>query len=75
MNSVHKLILWAIATDGKDEDKLAAQGFILKHFADQGMTEERLNKIVGPASMLSMIIAPIKENILLDPAFGWCSSA
>lgn len=36
------------------------------------MTIDTLDKIIGPASMLSMIIAPIKENILLNPAFGWC---
>ena len=37
------------------------------------MTLDTLDNIVGPGSMLSMIIAPIRRNILLDPAFGWCS--
>ena len=38
------------------------------------MTVEKLLKIVGKGSILSMIIKPIRENILLDPAFGWCPS-
>ena len=36
------------------------------------MTETDLEMIVGTGSMLSMIIAPIRYNILHYPAFGWC---
>ena len=63
---------WVIATDGTDEDKTAAREFLLEYFSLQGMTAGRLEMIVGTGSMLSMIIAPIRYNILHDPAFGWC---
>ena len=36
------------------------------------MTVEKLKNIIGSGSMLKMIIAPIKYNILVDPSFGWC---
>ena len=47
---------------------------LIDHFASEGMTSERLDQIVGTGSMLSMIIAPIRYNILNDPAFGWCNT-
>jgi len=36
------------------------------------MTESALQQIVGPGSMLAMIIANIKTTIYLDPIYGWC---
>ena len=44
---------------------------LLAYFADQGMTDEKLQRIVGPGSMLKMIITQIRFNIYADDTFGW----
>ena len=74
MDTVYKLMIWVIASDGTKDEKADAKSTLLAHFSEQGMTEDKLNAIVGTGSMLSMIIAPIRYNIVHDPAFGWCTS-
>ena len=37
-----------------------AYEFLLNYFKDEGMTEEKLNVIVGPGSILQMIIVAIR---------------
>ena len=74
MNNAQKLMTWVIATDGDFWDKWIARQALVTYFKDYGMTIEKLLKIVGEGSMLQMIISPIRESILLDPAFGWCPS-
>ena len=74
MDTVYKLMTWVIASDGNNDDKAEAKSTLLAHFSAQGMTEDKLDQIVGTGSMLSMIIAPIRFYIVHDPAFGWCTS-
>ena len=58
MDTTRKLLLWVIATDGpSEEEQLEAQALILTHYEAIGMTIARLQVIVGPGSMLSMIVA------------------
>ena len=56
MNSTRKLVLWVTATDGEETEKTQAKDLIVKHFADYGMTNDKLEQIVGDGSMLQMII-------------------
>ena len=45
---------------------------MLSYFADQGLTEENLDLIVGNGSMLAMVLNWPRQEILLDPTFNWC---
>ena len=61
MDSVRKLLTWVIAAGGpSEEEQKAAQQLLVDHFKGVGMTNERLQVIVGQGSMLAMIITVIK---------------
>lgn len=45
---------------------------LLHHFQSKGMTEELLNQIVGPGSMLAQIVSNVRQQIFLNPEYGWC---
>ena len=43
MDTVYKLMIWVIASDGTKDEKADAKSTLLAHFSDQGMTEDKLN--------------------------------
>jgi hypothetical protein len=72
MDSVATLIPWVIAADGpspvvEGSVQSEMQDALLLHYTELGMNETSLQQIVGPGSMLAMIIANVKTTIYRDP--------
>ena len=75
LDSVRKLITWVIAADGartEGSPQLKAYNLLLKHFEPQGMTEDKMDLIIGSGSMLQMILSNVRQQIFFNTTYGFC---